>query len=81
MTHEGLKSIEYHMVTRKAIEFPYVQSRGIHFRIFKIILNDSHVIGMHDVHWLGINRNQHQAVSKSRIHHGKFILNHFHLAF
>ena len=81
MTHEGLKSIEYHMVTRKAVEFPYVQSRGIHFRIFKIILNDSHVIGMHDVHWLGINRNQHQAVSKSRIHHGKFILNHFHLAF
>ena len=38
--------------------WPYVESRGIHFRIFKIIPNESHVIWKHDAHWLLTNRIQ-----------------------
>ena len=79
--NQRLKSTEYHMVTRKSIDVPYVQSRGIHFRIFKIILNESHVVEMHDGHWLRINRNQLQAVSKWTIHYGKFLLKYFFSGF
>ena len=42
----------------KLAEYHLVESRGIHFRIFKIILNESHVIWKHDARWLMTNRIQ-----------------------
>ena len=46
------------LVWLKSAELHKIKARGIHFRIFKIIPNESHVIWKHDARWLMTNRIQ-----------------------
>ena len=57
MTHDFVWVI---FMTRmiEVIRVSDAKSRGVHFRIFKIIPNESHVIWKHDAHWLLTNRIQ-----------------------